>query len=218
MSRTPNEEELMASDPIDALLDAAAPAQQTVAAKDIRAMVSDARAQVPSPKRSRSTVVLGGALALLLVGGAGVATASSDWLWGDGLGSPDRSYTYTAPTWGECEIRFSGIDTHNVFTQGEVNRVIDEWFATTDVEAAAAPFVNRYLTVVEEAQAADPETPDDPRLADLNAWTAHEQALSDVLYAELRTHGYDSSSLWGGASHSQLHCEGEEWGGEGDER
>lgn len=208
----------MTTDPIDALLDAAAPARQEIAAKDIRAMISDARAQVPARRGPRRTVVLGGALALLLVGGAGVATASSDWLWGDGLDNPDRNYTYTAPTWGECEIRFSGIDTHNIFTQGEVNRIIDEWFATTDVEAAAAPFVNKHLAVIEEAQAVDPETQDDPRLADLNAWTAHEQALSDALYAELRAQGYDSSNLSGGASHSQLHCEGEDWGGEGGEQ
>lgn len=208
----------MATDPIDALLDAAAPARREITAKNIRAMVADSRAEGVAPKHSRRTAILGGALAVLFVGGAGVAAASSDWLWGDGLDDPDRSYAYTAPTWGECEIRFSGIETHNIFTQGDVNRIIDDWFANTDVEAAAAPFVAQHLAVVEEAQAADPETPDDPRLADLNAWTAHEQALSDVLYAELSAHGYDSSNLGGGASHSQLHCEGEDWGGEGGEQ
>lgn len=200
---------------LDDLLDASAPAARTIAPDDLRAMVAEARAQSATPKRRRRVAILSGTLAVLLAGGAGVATASGDWLWGDGLENPARNYTYTSPTWGECEIRFSGLDTHNVFTQANVNQIIDDWFASTDVEAAAAPFVDEHLRALEESQKDEPEVRDDPRAADLNAWTAHEQALSEALYNELREHGFDSGNLEGAESHSQVHCDGEDWGGEG---
>lgn len=214
MSEPTPEEELMIRDQLDDLLDAAAPAVPTIAADDVRAMVLAARSEVPKQPRARRAAILSGALAVLLVGGAGVATASGDWLWSDGLENPDRSYSYTSPTWGECEIRFSGLETHNVLTQARVNSIIDEWFATTDVEAAAAPFVAEFLAMKEEADRADPAA-DDPRAADLNAWVAHEGALGQALYNELGAQGFDPASLEGSESHSQVHCEGEDWGGEG---
>lgn len=204
----------MNRDQLDDLLDESAPAARTIEPNHLRAMVIDARAQSSTPKRRRRAAILSGALAVFLAGGAGVATAAGDWLWGDGLENPDRSYTYTSPTWGECEIRFSGIETHDIFTQADVNTIVDEWFATTDVEAAAAPFVEEHLAVVEKSQEADPEVQKDPRLADLNAWTAHEQALGEALSDELRAHGFDSDRLAGSEAHSQVHCDGEDWGGE----
>lgn len=205
----------MIPDQLDALLDASAPPRATIEASDARAMAIAAEREVRRPRRTRRTVALTGALALLLIGGAGVATATSDWRWGEGLESPDRSYTYTAPTWGECEIRFSGIEADNIFIRADVNRIIDDWFATADVEAAAAPFVGGYVAVLEDSSAQDPDAQTDPRIADLNAWTAHEQALGDALYSELKEHGYEPGDLAGSSSHSQLHCDGEDWGGEG---
>jgi hypothetical protein len=211
------------SEPLDDLLDRSAPllADRGSGRDDaLSLMVRDARDTERPQKRTRRRIaLLSGALALVLVGGAGVATATSDWLWGQGLENPDRSYTYTSPTWGQCEIRYSGFDTHNPLTQADVNRVIDEWFANTDVEAAADPYVAKYLEQIEADQkaAADPIT--DPRLADLNAWQAHDQALATALHDELKAHGYDSGAgdLAGTDGHSQLHCEGEDWGGEGSE-
>jgi hypothetical protein len=205
----------MNRDQLDELLDASAPAAHSLEAREVRAMVAEAHAQSTVPKRRRRVALLSGALAVLLAGGAGVATAAGDWLWSDGLENPDRSYTYTSPTWGQCEIRFSGLDTHSIFTQANVDAIVDEWFATTDVETAAAPFVDEHLAVVEESQEADPEVQNDPRAADLAAWTAHEQALSEALYIELGEHGFDSGNLAGSEAHSQVHCDGEDWGGEG---
>ncbi|MEJ1921300.1 hypothetical protein [Microbacterium sp. KHB019] len=210
---TPDEEELMTRDALDDLLDAAAPPAATVDDRDVLAMVTDARKEVRVAPRAKRAAVITGVLAILMAGGAGVATASSDWLWGDGLENPDRSYAYTSPTWGECEIRFSGFDTHKPLIQGDVNRVVDEWFANTDVEAAAEPFVAKYLAVMADSR--DAENSADPRLPDLEAWTAHEQALSEALHMELKMHGYDSGALAGTDSHSQLHCEGEDWDGTG---
>lgn len=205
----------MDSEQLDDLLDASAPPARAVGRGDVRVMMSEARAEARGPRKSRRAVALGSVLGILIVGGAGYAGASSDWLWSDGL-SADRSYTYTSPNWGQCELRYSGYDTHNLFIQADVNRIVDNWFANTDVEAAAAPFVDRYLTQIEADRAQDPEeVTRDPRLPDLNAWLAHDQALSEALHNELKAHGYDSGALAGSEAHSQLHCEDEDWGGEG---
>lgn len=217
MSEPTPEEELMIRDQLDELLDASAPPPATIRSVDTRAMLAEARTVARPRRRGRRAAVLSGALGLLLVGGAGIATASSDWLWGSGLEDPDRSYTYTSPTWGECEIRYSGWDTHNPVTQLQVNRIIDDWFANTDVEAAAEPYVAEQLAAVEADLAASEETATDPRQPDLNAWRAHDQALSMALYEELKANGIDTGrgDLAGTDSHSQLHCEGEDWDGEG---
>lgn len=203
----------MIPDQLDALLNDSAPPARTIEMAELRAMLSEARAVARAPRRPRRRVVLGGVLAALLIGGAGVATASSDWLWSPGLENPDRNYTYTSPTWGQCELRYSGWDTHNPFIQSHVDAVIDEWFATADVEAAAEPYVAQYLAQIEAAQADSGEEMEDPRRADLNAWTAHDQAVSQALGEALKANGIGSGDLAGAEGHSQLHCEGEDWGG-----
>jgi hypothetical protein len=207
----------MTPDLLDELLDRSAPATRAAASAGLRAMIADA-ARTAKPRRRRNIGLAAGALTALLLGGTGVAAASGEWLWGAGLENPDRSYTYTAPTWGQCEIRFSGYDTHNLFLQADVDRIVDEWFADTDVEAAADPYVAKHLAVIEDSQAASGDELTDPRLADLNAWTAHEQALYEALGDELEAHGYEPGALAGSTAHSQVHCEGEDWGGEGGDR
>ena len=202
----------MTADPLDDMLDRSAPAPVAAEPVDIHAMIVAARAEPVRPRRARRTAVLSGVLALFLIGGAGVAVASSDWLWGPGLEDPDRVYTYTSPTWGECELRFSAMDTHDPLKDAQVNSIVDAWFATTDVEAAAAPLVPKYLATLEDADAEDPSAESDPRRADLNAWTAHEQAVSELIYSELNANGFDSDALAGTNAHSQVHCDGEEWG------
>ncbi|MFT4213231.1 MAG: sigma factor-like helix-turn-helix DNA-binding protein [Microbacterium sp.] len=192
-------------------------APATVAADDddIARMIRAARREARPPVRRPATIAVGAGLVALIVGGAGIATASSDWLWNPVLDNADRSYTYTASTWGQCEIRFSSLDVHNPFIQADVDRIIDEWFARTDVEAAAAPYVDGVLAQLEADQAALDQQLTDPRIADLTAWTAHEQALGEALFAELAAHGYDvETGVFGGAeAHSQVHCDGEDWGG-----
>jgi hypothetical protein len=202
----------MTADPLDQILDRSAPARPIPDPADVRTMVLAARAETPAPRRARRTALLSGALALFLVGGAGVAVASSDWLWGAGLDDPDRVYSYTSPTWGECELRFSALDTHDLTTNGPVNRIVDEWFATTDVEAAAAPLVPGFLAELEDGRASDATAEEDPRQADLDAWTAHEQAVSELVHAELADNGFGGDALAGTDSHSQVHCDGEDWG------
>lgn len=204
----------MTIDPLDAVLDAAAPAQRRVEPSDTHAMIVAARDEARSPRRSRRNALLSGALALVLVGGAGIATASGDWLWGAGLENPDRVYTYASPTWGECELRFSALDTHDPILNAQVNRVVDDWFASTNVEAAAAPLVPGYLATIEASAADDLAAQQDPRSADLAAWTAHEQAVGQLVHDELAAHGFTSEVLAGTDSHAQVHCDAEDWGAE----
>lgn len=205
----------MIRDDLDDLLDASAPAADMIEKTDVRAAVLAARVEVERRPRVRRAAILSGTLAMLLIGGASVAAATSDWLWSDGLENPDRSYSYTSPTWGECEIRFSGFETHDPTTQPDVDRIVDEWFATTDVEAAAAPFVDKHLRQIESDQAAAVDEVPDPRRPDLNAWFAHDAALSEALHDELKAHGYDTGEgdLAGSEAHSQVHCDEEDWGG-----
>ncbi|GAA3647702.1 hypothetical protein [Microbacterium marinilacus] len=200
-------------DLLDQLLDRSAPpAPRRIDTTKVRAMVRDARAQ-SRPRRRVRAAALSGVLAGLLLGGAGAATAASVWDWGPDMGDPDRSYAYTSPTWGECELRFGGFAAFSVFEQGEVDRIIDDWFARTDLDAEVEPLVPGYLDGLQRDQAGDPDMAADPRLPDLNAWTAREQAVLELLDRELRANGYDGTLGTGVAeSASQLHCEDEQWG------
>lgn len=83
----------MSREQLDEMLDASAPVDRTIDARDVRAMVNAARFEGSPRRRRRRTAVLTGALAMLLIGGAGIATATSEWSWSDGLENPDRSYT-----------------------------------------------------------------------------------------------------------------------------
>lgn len=204
----------MTTDPLDALLDRSAPDSRRLKTEDARAMIAASRAHVRVPRRGRHRALLAGALAVLFMGGAGVAVASGEWTWGEGLGSADRVYAYTSPTWGQCELRFSALDTSDFIKNAQVNRIVDDWFARTDVEAAAAPLVPRFIAELEHAEGSGPEGPTDPRSADLNAWMAHEQAVGELIHEELAANGFDVDDLQGANSHSQVHCEDEDWGGE----
>ncbi|WP_144877502.1 hypothetical protein [Microbacterium sp. 1.5R] len=208
----------MHTDSFETLLDSSAPPARTLGTDDVRALASHARSHVRRTGRRSRALVLGGAITALLVGGTGFATASSTWGWVGGLENPDRSYTYTAPTWGECELRVSGYSVPNPFLRAEVNRIVDDWFANADVEAEVAPFVQKYADFITTSNAQAGIDAQGPRQADLDAWLAHEQALGEALHDELVAHGIDSWMLAGSESHSQVHCDGEDWGGEGEKR
>lgn len=197
----------MTLDPLDALLERSTPGTREPDPADLHAMIVSAKQQT-RPIRRRRIGVVAGVLSLVLVGGAGVATASSTWLWGAGMES-NRSYTYTSPTWGECELRQGNFVAANPLRQLELDRVIDEWFATASVSAAVEPLIGKYLDVVEDAQANEPEPITDPRLPDLNYWTAVDQAVGEALHAELLSRGFGQGSVTNSAS--QVHCDGEQW-------
>lgn len=197
----------MTPDPLDALLERSAPAARAADPADLHAMIASAALQA-RPTRRRRIGIVAAALSLVLVGGAGVATASSTWLWGAGMDS-NRSYMYTSPNWGQCELRQGNFVAANPLRQFELDRVIAEWFASADVSAQVEPLIGKYLDVLEDSQANEAEPIADPRLPDLNYWTAVDQAVSEALYAELLTQGFGQGSVTNSAS--QVHCEGEQW-------
>lgn len=121
----------------------------------------------------------------------------------------NRSYTYSSPTWGECELRQGNFVAADPLRQLELDRVIDEWFATANVSAAVEPLIGKYLDAVEVAHANEPKPNTDPRLPDLNYWTAVDQAVGEALHAELLTQGFEQGSVTNSAS--QVHCDGEQW-------
>jgi hypothetical protein len=215
MSEPTPEEELM-NDMLDDVLDTSAPAPLRISDADARTMVAQAREEVrPAQPRAKKAAIATGVLALLMAGGAGVATADSDWSWIPGLENPDHSYTYTSPTWGECEIRFSGLDGDGV--SADAGRVIDDWFRNTDLRAAVEPLVPGYTAPLQrgltEAMMPDETgvaSDADPRTADLIAWQAREQAVQELLFDELEAQGVEVP-VWT-SSFSQLNCDDADWG------
>jgi hypothetical protein len=197
----------MTPDPLDTLLERSAPAVRAADPADLHTMIASAAQQARPPRRRRIGIAAG-IISLALVGGAGVATASSTWLWGAGMDA-HRSYTYTSPTWGQCELRQGNFVAANPLRQFELDRVIDQWFATADISAETEPLIGKYLDVIEDSQANAPEPSADPRVPDLNYWMAVEQAVSEALYVELRAQGFGRGSVTNGGS--QVHCEGEQW-------
>jgi hypothetical protein len=95
----------MTRDVLDDLLDAAAPAVRTIDDRDLRAIVADARTDARVTPRAKRTAIISGALALLMAGGAGVATAADYFDWAS-LNNPIGSYTYEVPSGATCDIVF----------------------------------------------------------------------------------------------------------------
>ncbi len=197
----------MTPDPLDALLERSAPTARAADPADLQAMIA-AAAQQAQPKRRRRIGIVAGVLSLVLVGSAGVATAATTWLWGAGMDS-NRSYAYTSPTWGQCELRQGNFVASNPLRQFELNGVIDKWFATADVAAEVEPLIGKYLDVIEDSQANGPDAATEPRLPDLTYWTAVDQAVSEALYANLLAEGFAQGSV--ATSGGQVHCDGEQW-------
>ncbi|MFJ6677972.1 hypothetical protein ACIQLK_02440 [Microbacterium sp. NPDC091382] len=193
----------MTPDPLDSILKRSAPATRAADASDLRAMISAARTE-SRPRRHRRVGIVAGALALALAGGASFAAASSSWDWNAGM-NPNRSHTYTSPTWGECELRVGNIVAANPLRQFELDRAIDDWFATADVAAEVEPYIAGHLDAFEEEQSNSP----DPRAADLYYGVAVDQALGDAMSAGLQDRGFDNASISTGEG--QVHCDGEQW-------
>ena len=197
------------TDSLDDLLARSAP-RLTLEASSASEMLREARRAAQPARRRRRVGLLSGIAAVVLVGSAGVATANSDWLWVDGLEDVDRSYTYTSPSWGQCELRFSLIDTHNPLIQADVDRIVNDWFENTDLKEAVQPYLAEAERRADDADFASP---------DIEAWHVHADAVQAALDAELRANGYaDDTALTGSESHSQVQCENADWGGEDEPR
>ncbi len=144
---TPDEEELMTRDALDDLLDASAPAP-TLDKRDVRAMVADARREVRVAPRAKRAAAITGVLALLMAGGAGVATAADYFDWAPWAQDPVGAYTYELPSGAACEVRFGNVqivDRKDRDRREEIEQDLREWFNGTDVAGAALADVNDYI-------------------------------------------------------------------------
>lgn len=89
----------MTRDTFDDLLDRSAPETRETDAAGVRAMIAQARAAARTGRgrRRSATILTAGALSLLLVGSAGVASDAALFV-----------YPYTNPTGQACELRVDG--------------------------------------------------------------------------------------------------------------
>ncbi len=134
----------MTPDLLDDALDRSAPATRAADPADLRAMIGAASREPGRPRRRRIGLAAG-ALAVLLVGGAGVATAT------DGFGAwsipePVGAVSFTMSNGFDCELRFSEYrDGPDPVFLSEVNRTLDEWYRATDVVGEAQSLVPQKL-------------------------------------------------------------------------
>jgi len=86
----------MTPEALDDLLDHSAPATRAADDTALRAMMAEARREAPRGRKRRGAIVAG-ALVAVLVGGAGVATATDGFTWAPWLQDPIGSYSLTLP-------------------------------------------------------------------------------------------------------------------------
>ncbi|MEJ1091976.1 hypothetical protein [Microbacterium istanbulense] len=203
----------MNTDPLDALLSDSAPPSRELTTADVRTMLRESRIASAPPRRRRRILAFSAIGATVLAGAAGTAAANSSWIWADGH-NPEWSYTYTAPTWGQCELRYGNLDTYNFWERAEVERIMDELFADPDLAATAAPLVAEYEEWWQQQALKDPALGEDPRKEDLIAWFANDAAVMDLIHEALLDNGYSPAEQQGvSGSTSQVHCDREDWGG-----
>lgn len=163
----------MNPDLLDDLLDRSAPATRAPRDADVSAMIAEARAEVPRPRRARRIAITSGTLALLLAGGAGVAAATDGFTWAPWAQNPVGAVAFTMSTGFQCELRFSeyrgGADAAFI---ADVNRSLEDWHRSTDVVAEAEPLLPEKLAHLDSM--AD-EAADDPE-ADMSALSPEERA------------------------------------------
>jgi len=207
----------MTPDPLDELLDRSAPVTRAADAADLRAMMNAASRQ-GRPSRRR-VAIASGALALLLVGGAGVAVATDGFNWNPKLQDSVRAVSFRMESGFDCELRFApmtgGADPTFV---ADANRVLDEWHRTTDVVAAARAHMDQTIadhTGITDAPMLEPgETWDTlpPGEAEHRRWGREwivwELVVSDLESEELQRHGIDPADarFAGSAGMSQIQC------------
>ncbi len=143
----------MTPDTLDDLLDRSAPVTRTAVDAATTAMILDARAAAsPSPKRKR-TFAIAGALALVLTGTTGVAVATDGFTWGPWLQDPLASYSVTLPSGLECDVRIAHYSSVvDPAVAADVNRIVEEWWRSTDVAVAAKALTPQMIDQMRAAE------------------------------------------------------------------
>lgn len=136
----------MTPDPLDELLDRSAPATRAADDAALRTMMADAAREVPRRRRRRRVAIAAGALAAVLIGGAGVATATDGFRWAPWAQDPLGAVSFTMDSGFDCELRFSpfagGADPMFV---GQANAILEDWYRSTDVPAAAKAHLDQTI-------------------------------------------------------------------------
>lgn len=208
----------MIPDPLDELLDRSGPVTRTADAAALRAMIGEA-ATAAQPRRHRRLAIASSALAVVLVGGAGVAVATDGFTWNPSVADSARAVSFTMDSGFDCELRFSpmtgGVDPAFV---ADANRILGDWHRATDVAAAARAHMDQTIadhSGITDAPMLEPgETWDTlpPGEAEhrrwAREWTLWQLVVSDLEGEELRRHGIDPGDdrFAGSEGMSQIQC------------
>lgn len=185
----------MIRDPFDDLLDRSAPLSTPPAKADVDAMIAEARRSVPRPLRPR-VLVAAGLAAVLASGGLGIAAATDIFSWAPWAQEPIGAVQFTMANGFQCELRYSGYTGGEdpVFV-GEVNAVLENWYRSADVLAAAEAIVPSKLEDLGPIELQPGETLETlpPGEAEhrewARQWLAWDLAISDVEWQELASKG-----------------------------
>jgi hypothetical protein len=191
----------MTHDPLDDVLDRSAPALDPVSR------------QALDPR----FLIVGGAVAAVLIAGVGTAAATDGFSWAPWAQDPIGAIPFTMANGFECELRFSdwrgGADPGLV---SAVNSVLREWYATADVigdvEARVpAARENADLNPIElqPGETLEGLPPGEAEHREwVREWVAWEDAISEAEWDELARHGIrpGDSRMEGSERNGQIQC------------
>lgn len=204
----------MIRDQFDDLLDRSAPPSTPLAKADVDAMIADARQSAPRPLRPRILVAVGLA-AVLTSGGLGFAAATDIFSWAPWAQEPIGAVQFTMANGFQCEIRYSG------YTAGkdpayvdEVNRILEDWYRSTDVLGAVQAFVPTALEDVGPLELQPGETletlpPGEATNREwARQWLAWDIAISNAEWQELTRYGLQPGDprMEGSERSGQIQC------------
>jgi len=211
----------MTPDLLDDLLDRSSPVTRAADSANLRAMISAASREHRRSRRRRIGLAAG-ALAALLVGGAGVATATDGFTWSPWLQDPLGSYSLTLPSGLECDVRIAHYTMPgDPLTTAAVNRIVEDWWRSTDVIAAGEALLPEMIADIRAMeQTVNLDTGEvvpsgygtEFYDADWEYYLAWMNALGELQHKELSSHGYsaDAGRLAGLEGGEQIQCLGED--------
>lgn len=179
-------------DSLEARLDRSTPPTEALGPERIEAMIAHSRSRAGGGRRAPG-LVIGTVLAVGLLGGAGAAAAGGLIEWAPELDDAVGGVQFTMSNGFTCEIRTSkytlGADDSYI---AEINRELEDWYATGDVIAAAERELPEALARYDGAAGgAAPASADSSRHQTyLREWMAWNEALMDAEHSALESRGF----------------------------
>ncbi|MGV2983571.1 hypothetical protein ACNPNP_07650 [Microbacterium sp. AGC85] len=186
---------------LDELLDASAPRARTAASRHVRMMLADACKEVRAQRRPRRAATVAGVLALVMAGGAGVATATDYWA---SVNNPIGTYSYQVPSGATCEVVFGDVqiaERSDRARRDQIENDLQVWFAATDVVAIAESRVDEYVQERHDMLADAGLVEGELSGHDLDMAYAYaiDRSISDQAMAEIERLGYTAEGVGYGA-------------------